>query len=137
MNNERLPSSTSTGLGMRDGPSRAVEDALRALDALHDALDDAPKVVHDAINRIYSTDGHGLCWCGCGQPVNNYFKPGHDAKAKKYLCKLHHAGCSSNLPTNVPGPEKSEIANLLALHGYGPSNSLRRAFHISLLKQLF
>lgn len=113
-------------------PGRAVEDALRALDALHEA----PDGVRDALNGVRSAGGRGLCWCGCGQPVDNYFKPGHDAKAKSYLCKLHYAGCSSNLPENVSGTESSTIANLLALHGYGPHNSLRRAFHISLLEQL-
>ena len=113
-------------------PQRAVEEALRALDALHDA----PHGVRDALNGIDSTDRRGRCWCGCGQAVDNYFKPGHDAKAKKYLCKLHYGGCPSNLPENVYGAEKSAIANLLALHGYGPNNSLRRVFHLSLLEQL-
>ena len=113
-------------------PERAVKDALRALDALHDA----PHGVRDALNGIGSSDGRGLCWCGCGQAVDSYFKPGHDAKAKKLLCKLHYGGCPSNLPEHVHGAEKSAIANLLALHGYGPHNSLRLAFHISLLEEL-
>ena len=65
-----------------------------------------------ALNGVGSSDGRGLCWCGCGQAVDNYFKPGHDAKAKKYLCKLHYAGCPSNLPENVHGAEKSTVANL-------------------------
>lgn len=102
------------------------------MDALHDAHG-----VRDALNGIGSIDGRGVCWCGCGQAVDNYFKPGHDAKAKKYLCKRHYAGCPSNLPENVLGVEKSAVANLLVLHGYGPDKSLRRAFHISLLEQLF
>ena len=117
---------------VQGGPTCAVEDALRALDALHDA----PHGLRDALNGAGSGNGRGLCWCGCGQAVDNYFKPGHDAKAKKLLCKLHYGGCPSNLPENVVGPESSAIANLLALHGYGPHKSLRRAFHLWLLEQL-
>ena len=113
-------------------PRRVVEEALRALDALHEA----PSGVRDALNGIGPSDARGRCWCGCGQPVDNYFKPGHDAKAKKYLSKLHYGGCPANLPGNVHGAEKSATANLLALHGYGPHNSLRQAFHISLLEEL-
>ena len=121
-------------LGRKNCKSLARE-ALGALDALSEAAG-RKQERKDFLEKIKSVGKAGDCWCGCGQPARNYFKPGHDAKAKKYLSRLHYGGCDSNLPKNVQGSESSDIANLLKLHGYGPENRLKQAFLVSLLKQV-
>ena len=55
----------------------------------------------------------GTCWCGCGEPTNNYFHPGHDRKAEKALLEIVYG--------------QRSIADMLAMLGYGPENSVAAA----------
>jgi len=53
------------------------------------------------------------CYCGCGQPTQGHWVPGHDRQAETWLDKLE-------------GPDT--IAQRVLLAGYGPSGrNLRQA----------
>ena len=116
--------------------------ALASLNDFVDAVDDRAqgnglKEIKGALAAPGVSLQGNLCWCGCGKsPTKGKFLPGHDAKAMRYLTKLHYGGRQTNLPKVVDGPYESSTVNLLHCHGYSPCNSVRRAYLIATLQQL-
>lgn len=55
----------------------------------------------------------GKCWCGCGGATRGYWVPGHDRHAEGALMELVYG--------------KRWITDIVAMLGYGPSNSIVEA----------
>lgn len=53
----------------------------------------------------------GTCYCGCGEqtPIGAFFRPGHDKRAEAALLAVRYG---------------TQVARLLAVHGYGPDRSV-------------
>ena len=52
----------------------------------------------------------GKCWCGCGEPTDGFWRPGHDRKAETALLDIVYGDGTT--------------ADRLERLGYGPQNSI-------------
>lgn len=76
----------------------------------------------DGVKQTAATPtGQCWCWCGGGEPTGNFFSPGHDATASRYLIALYES---------EPGA-RDGLANLLPSLGFDATieGSIQQGYH--------